>query len=460
LLEDRVSNEAVKISAGLSLRRLSACMGASLVALVLAAAVLLLLFRGAILNSYGKRKAERAFAEAHPGSVLRIGQLDYSLGANRLIAQSLTLRATNTTLHVGRISLMGVRWARLLWGTAALADVLANASLDATNLDLEFPQAHYGIRCARLQSSVPGSELIAEGTELRPLIGDEDFFTAHDFRTTRFHVLVPECRVMGLAYGELLAAKSYRARSVQIFRPSFDALVNLDKPAKPFVKSPLMVNEALAAIRQPLQVDSLSVTNGSLRYGERRISGAAPGVLSFGAVTMTAEGIANRGPSSAAILVRAQGDLMDAGILNVLMSIPIMPADVSLRYSGSLGAMDLTNLDAFLDVDARTRITSGTVKEAVFDIDVTAGQARGRVRGSYQNLEIALLDKKTGAENGLDDRINSFLANVLKIRSSNAPGALGVSKEGEVSYTRKPDDEFQQFLWFALRTGVLDIISH
>ncbi len=223
-----------------------------------------LVFGGAILNRYGKEKAERAFAEAHPGSALRIGELDYAVGANRLVAQSVTLSATNTTLKVGRISLTGVRWARLLWGTAALADVLAQASLEATNLDVEFPQAHYGIRCARLRASVPGSELIAEGTELRPLVGDEAFFAAHAFRTTRFHVVVPECRVSGLAYGELLQGKSYRARSVHLSRPSFEALVNRDKPVKPFVKSPLMVHEALAAIRQPLQVDSLSITNGHL----------------------------------------------------------------------------------------------------------------------------------------------------------------------------------------------------
>ena len=169
--------------------------------------MLILVFGGAILNRYGKEKAERAFAEAHPGYALRIGELDYAVGANRLVAQSVTLSATNTTLKVGRISLTGVRWARLLWGTAALADVLAKASLDATNLDVEFPQAHYGIRCARLRASVPGSELIAEGTELRPLVGDEAFFAAHAFRTPRFRVVLPECRVLGLAYGEVLQGR-------------------------------------------------------------------------------------------------------------------------------------------------------------------------------------------------------------------------------------------------------------
>jgi len=458
--KDTVHKQAMKNSRKLSLRRLSAYAGLCLGAVVLAVAVFILMFGGMILNGYGKGKAERAFAKAHPGCALQIGKLDYSVGADLLVAHSVTLSAPNTTLKVGRISLTGVRWARLFWGTTALADVLAKASLDATNLDVEFPQAHYGIRCARLRASVPGSELIAEGAELRPLVGDEAFFAAHDYRTTRFHVVVPECRVLGLAYGELLLGKSYRARSVHLSRPSFDALVNREKPVEPLVKSPLMVHEALAAIRQPLQVDSLSITNGHVTYCERVVAGADPGVLTVAAVNISAEGVANRGEPTAAIQLRAQGDLMNAGTMRVLMTIPVTSPDFSLHYSGSLGAMDLTRLNAFLDIAEHTRIKSGSAQEAAFEVDVSAGQARGRVRAIYSDLEIAVLDKQTGSAKGAANRVASFLTNVLKIRSSNAPDASGSMKEGEVNYTRRPDDEFQQFAWFALRSGVLDIISH
>ena len=450
----------MKNSRSLSLPRLSAYVGVCLGAVVVAVAVLILMFGGAILNGYGKRKMERAFAGAHPGYALRIGQLDYAVGANRLVAQSVTASVTDSTLKIGRISLTGVRWARLLWGTTALANVLAKASLDATNLDVEFPQAHYGIRCARLRASVPGSELIAEGAELRTLAGDEEFFAAHDFRTPRFHVVVPECRVLGLVYGELLQGKSYRARSVHFSGPSFEALVNRDKPPKPFVKSPLMMHEALAAIRQPLQVDSLSITNGHFEYCERLAVGADPAVLTFGAVSLFVEGIANRGEANAAIQLRGQGDLMNAGTMKVLMTIPITPPDFSLHYSGSLSAMDLTRLDAFLDIAEHTRIKSGSAQEASFEIDVTDGQARGRVRAIYRDLEMAVLDKQTGNEKGLANRVASFFANVLKFRKANMPEGSGSHKEGEVNYTRRLDDEFQQFAWFALRTGVLDVISH
>ena len=200
----------------------------------LAAALLILVFGGAILNGYCKGKMERAYAATHPGRALRFGRLDYSMGANRLVAQSVTLTATNSTLTTGRISLTGIRWSRLLWGKAVVADVLALATLEAVNLNLEFPQAHYGVLCARLRASVPGSEFLAEDTELRALVADEEFFAAHDYRTTRFHLVLPECRVSGLAYGELFQGKSYRARSVVFSRPSFDTLVNRDKPVRPF----------------------------------------------------------------------------------------------------------------------------------------------------------------------------------------------------------------------------------
>jgi len=70
----------------LSLRRLSACIGLSLGALVLTVACSFL-FNGAILNRYVKGKAERAFAEAHQGRVAdrRTGLRG---GANCLVAQS------------------------------------------------------------------------------------------------------------------------------------------------------------------------------------------------------------------------------------------------------------------------------------------------------------------------------------------------------------------------------------
>lgn len=431
-------------------------------ALVLAAIIcvagFIIMYGDDILNGYVKGKAELAFAKEYPGGSLRIGELNYNIAANRLVVLAATINTTNATLKAGRITLTGIRWARLLWGKSATADLLAKASLGAENLDMEFPRSHYAIRCARLRASAPASELMAEGISFLPLIADEAIF-AQTFRTTRFRVLMPECRVSGLDYGELFKGKSYRAGSISIIRPSFDALVDRYKPLAPFVKSPLMPLEALAKIPKPLQVDSLGITNGHLKYSEQVAPGAAPGVLTISTVNISVQGIANQAKAPAAIQLRMQGNLMDAGLIKVLMTIPLASREFSLNYSGSLGEMDLTRLDAFLSIAEHLRIKSGRAQEVTFKIDVTGGQAHGRVKAVYKDLKIAVRDELTGSERGLKSQFASFLMNTFKVQDSKGRDAAGIIREAEVKYTRKPEDEFLQFVWFALRSGILTVIS-
>ena len=430
-------------------RRAGLCLGAA----ILAVAALILCFAGAFLNGYGKRRLERAYAADHPGCVLRIGALTYALGANRLVAETIRLNSPGSELGVDRVELAGVRWARLFLGRTAPTEVFAKASLEASGLGAAFTHAPYRISTKRLRASVPGSELSAEGIELRPTLNDEALFSRDAFRMTRYHVVIPECRILGAAFAAWIQTGAFRALEVRLLRPSFDLLADRDKPVRPSQARPLMVNEALAAIRPPLQVDRFSVTDGSLTYAERVIAGAAPGVLTFSALNLRADDITNRA-GAAAIRLQAQCRLMDAGQLQVLMAIPLAGADLSLRYSGTLGAMDLTRLDAFLDRAEHLKIKSGRVNEVAFRVEVSAGQARGRVRGSYRDLKMAVLDPPTGNEK----KMASFLMNTFRLRHDN-PGASGAVKEGVVDYRRKRTDTFIQVVWFSVRSGVVDLIK-
>jgi hypothetical protein len=443
-----------------TLWKASAYAVGSLLALILAVALCLTVFGGAILNGYGKSRIERTFAESRPGHTLEIGQLQYAIRGNRLIAQAISIRSTRSTLTVERIALSGARWLQLVWGSRPMADVFAAASLDATQLVAEFHEAQYEIRCERFEASVATSELVAQNCQLWPLVDDGDFFAARPHRTTRYRLVLPECRISGLDYDSLLRGASYHARSIHLSGPSFDALVNRDKPSAPLRNQQLMVHEALAAIPNPMRVDNLVVTNARLAYCERLVEGADPAVLTFGEVSLSAIGIVNGNDPSASIELHARGNLMDAGPMEVRMSIPVAPPNFSLQYSGSLGRMELPRLDPFLSVSERLRIRSGLAREAAFEIQVTDGVARGYVHGIYDRLKIAVLDEETGKESGVVNRAASLFINVVKIRDSNSPHTRGPTKVGEVNYTRKPEDKFLQYLWVALRSGVLDVISY
>ena len=171
--------------------------------------------------------------------------------------------------------------------------------------------------------------------------------------------------MLGLAYDDLLQGRSYQARSVHFASPSFDAMINRDKPPAPLVKSPLMVDEALASIRQPLRVDSLSITNGHFRYCERLVIEPNPPCNVRGG-EYVCRGPRKPGEPRAAInsgAGRSHGRRDNEGV----MTIPVTSSDFSFHYSGSLSAMDLTRLNAFLEIAEHTRITSGSAQEADFE---------------------------------------------------------------------------------------------
>lgn len=432
--------------------------GIATTALALAMGFGLLILRGPVLNGYVQTRAHRAFAEAHPGYDLRVGPLRYDFRANRLTAQWLAIESGHLTFTSGPVSIWGVRWMRLLHTKSARVEALSNARLDATNLVLQFPRARYGLYCEQLQASAPRSQLSLRETELRPLVTDEEFFNAHRYRVTRYRVRAPSCEISGLRYRELLNGAGYGAGAIHFSRPTFDALVSKEKPPDPFRLRPLMLHEALAVIPVPVQIDSISLTKGHVTYRERSSAGAQPGVLTFGAINLAVEGIANHPDRSAAISLRGEGDLMEAATLQLRMSVPVSPATFSLRYWGSLQPMDLTRLNAFLESANHLRIKSGKAEGIDYVVEVANGDAQGRIQAIYRDLEVVFLNQNEAAE-GVRARVESFVAKEFRIRRDNSPDLTPSMKDGKIDYQKKPQDEFTKFIWLALRSGILDIIS-
>jgi hypothetical protein len=81
------------------------------------------------------------------------------------------------------------------------------------------------------------------------------------------------------------------------------------------------------------------------------------------------------------------------------------------------------------------------------------------LRVAYRDLSIAVLDKETGSEKGIFNRVLSFIGKVFVIRSDNMPDENGKMKIGEIKYSRYPADYFLQYVWFALRSGVGDVVG-
>ncbi len=427
-------------------------------AIVLVCVLALLLFSDPLVNRFIKPRITEAFVEAHPEYSLRIAGMHYSFFTNRFGFDSVALGAADRTFssRMGAFSVSGISWMHLLWGGSLAPDDFANATVDAQDIVLNLTQSHYELLCERVRMSMPHSDIVVEALKFHPSGDDERFFAGGKFRTNRLRIGVPHARVAGLASIEELLGKIYRARSVQIHDASLDILLNKDKPDSRDTSGPLMPHEILASIKGILQVDSLRVTNGRFQYGERFAVGSKPAVVTFDRLQGSAEGITNQGGPGASLVIQSQARFVKAGTIKLLMTIPVATRECTFRYSGSLSGMDLSALNSFLEISDNMRIKAGVLQEATFEVNVVSGRASGTVSGIYRDLTLAAINKQTGSEKGLMDRITSFIGNKFTIRRNNVPGSM---KIGQIKYVRVPDDPFFQYEWFALRTGVRDVLG-
>jgi hypothetical protein len=429
--------------------------------IVLVCALTLLFFLNPFVNRFIKPRITKAFIEAYPACSIRIADMNYSVLKNRFGFDSVALSAVDSTFSstIGPFSISGIGWMHLFWGGSLALNDFDNLIVDAQDIVLNFPQSRYKLHCEWLRVSVPDSGIVVEALEVYPLGDDEQFFAGSKFRETRFRLIVPHTRVMGLACLELLQKKRYHTRSIQIQDALLDVLVNKDKPNKKDAPNPPMPNDILASIKETLQIDSLSIVNGRLKYIERFEIGAKPAWITFDSIQALTEGITNHHDHGAAMVIHAQWKLANAGTMKLLMSIPVASPEFLFQYSGSLGRMDLSALNSFLEISDQMRIKTGVLQEVTFEVNFASGHASGQVRGVYRDLTLAAIDKYTRSEKGFSNGIISYLANTFKINKNNVPDKSGSIRIGEVKYIRQPDDSFINVVWFSLRTGVRDVVG-
>ncbi len=430
-------------------------------ALVLVCFLALLLFPDPLVNRFLKPRISAAFVEAFPAYSIRIADMHYSLLTNRIGCDSVRLDAVDGSLSstMGPSSVSGIGWMHLLLGRSLVPDDLADVVVAAHDIDLRLPTSQYEIHCRLLRLSVADSAIVVEGVQLHPSGDDGQFFAESKFRRTRFRVSVPYARVAGLACFDILEAKTYRCRSAQLQDLFLDVLIDKDKSSARDTSPPPMPGEMLSSINGALRIDSLMIMNGRLRYAEQFVVGAKPALITLDSMDVLALGIDNQRDTAAAMIVHAEGTFMKAGSMRVLMTIPDVSADVSMQYSGSLSKMDLRALNPFLEPAEQQRITAGVLQSSTFAINVSSGHASGIVHANYRGLVLAAINKKTGSEKGFADGMASFIANTFKIHGTNEPDKSGESKTGTVKYVRQNGDPFFRFVWFALRSGVGDLVG-
>jgi len=426
---------------------------------ILICVLIFIFFTSPFINTFLKDRITKSLKETYPAYSIQLGDMHYNVWKNRLGCDSITLKTGDSafTCSVASFSVSGIGWMKILLQGGFTSNTLTSIVIDAQKITLNFRLSQKELRFGMLHISVPDSEVTADSIKYNSLIDDEQFFAKSKFRQTRFRFDIPHIKIIGLDCLGLLQGNIYSAKSINIEDVFADILVNMDKPYNINSSNPQMPNEFLSSMKEIVKVDSLKISNGRLKYCERFAIRTTPGVVTFNKVNVKVSGISNDTAHPDTAIIHGDGLFMNSSTMKLSMVIPLTSKDFSLRYSGSVSTMDVTKLNVFIEPSEHQRIKSGLLQSATFEVKVTSGHANGSLRVVYKDLTIAILNKETGSENGIFNRIFSFLGKVFVIRGSNVPDEKGLMKIGEIKYIRNPSDYFLQYVWFALRNGIADV---
>jgi len=416
-------------------------------------------FPDPFINTFIKDRVTKAFTKANPSDSIHLGNMHYNIWKNCLTCESIKLTTNKFTGSAASFSITGISWIKILRHGDFTPDILSGSALDAQDIIFNFRQSQKVLRFGMLHISTPDSEIVADSVVYYSLIEDERFFSKSKFRQTRYSFDIPQIQIMGLDFLSFLKGKYYKAGCVNIHDLFVDILVNMDKPYDKSSANPQMPNEVLSSMKEIIKVDTLKIINGRLKYSERFAVRGTPGVITINKANVSVIGIANHTTKPYTTLIHGDALFMNSGKMKLFMAIPLTSKNFSLRYSGSLSTMDATELNSFIEPCEHQRIKSGIIQSARFNIDVNAGLSSGTLQVEYKGLSIAALNKNTGSEKGFTDRISSLLNKIFVIRGTNMSDEKGLMKIGETKYTRNPEDYFFQFVWFALRNGVADVVG-
>ncbi len=423
--------------------------------------LIFVLYPDPFINSLLKDRVAKSFNETYPTYSIQLGDLHYSFWQNRLECDSITIKSRDsfTAYSAASISVLGIGWMKILWNRDFNLNDLLSSVIDAQKLVLNFHKSQNELRIGMLHISAPDSELTADSIKYHPSVDDEQFFAKSQFRQTRFRFDISQLKITGLDFSSLLQEGIYNTRNININGVFADILENMDKPLDVSSTNPQMPNEALLTLKKIIEVDSLNILNGRLKYCERFAIGATPGVITVNKINVSVSRITNDKTHPDTTVINAEGIFMNSGKMKLFMLIPLTSKDFSLQYSGSLSTMDATKLNSFIEPAEQQRIKSGIIQSATYNISVNSGHATGSLRVVYKDLSIAVLSKNTGSEKGIFDRISSYIGKTFVIKGSNKPDEKGLLMIGKIKYTRKPDEPFFQFVWFALRSGIGDVVG-
>ncbi len=318
------------------------------------------------------------------------------------------------------------------------------------------------LRLVGLARSQAQNTLTIDSVVYAPRESDPEFFRGSGERRTRVRLTAAGITLSGLHQDDI---RKRRVTPATIGITSMDLDVLADQRPAPSAGAGAGARHVywparLAALPWTFGADTVTLKDGSIRYGELRPDQPRVAEVLFdrlrATITNATNDTAHAGPRTP-VQIAARGRVYGQGQLDATIAVTVQPGPLSARVDGQFGTMPFATFNRFLTPANGIQITKGVIQQAEFAFRVNAGLATGHFTARYHDLDLSVVNSVTRKQN-LGAKLKTFVAGMM-IRGSSQPDKRGVIPPAPIRYEVQAGDTFWGILWESLRSGIVKQIK-
>ncbi|CAN5389396.1 hypothetical protein BH23BAC3_BH23BAC3_33870 [soil metagenome] len=346
----------------------------------------------------------------------------------------------------------------------SLTDLNVSSDTDQMNemvgsLDLQVRSAshvtedgYYEVRSSDLRFNLDSRELSMETIAVIPLLSPHELPASLGHETDHFDISSQHVSIRGIDIDQWFESEVVSISVIELNDLILEISRDKNHPDKPRT-AVLLLNEQFANLDIETSIGTLLWKGGYIMYREMEEGQDQYGEILFDAVDIEFFGIQNVNPDET---IKATASCLFMGLseLNVDFEF-FLENNAAQNISGSLGQIDLKELNTVLEPLAFVKIKEGDLKSMTFEFTADDNGAKGELMIIYDNLTIRILDEEN-LEQTATRNVASFFANLIAIRSSNSEDD---PRMGEIALERDEERSMFTYWWHILRDGLMSSVA-
>ncbi len=261
-------------------------------------------------------------------------------------------------------------------------------------------------------------------------------------------------------YKAFISYRKIRASDITVFGRKIDFFHNRLLPRKTADPTKTGLYNLLKSVQRDIAIKTVHFKDVDVVYTEISAKTKLRGAIAFEKMSCSISNIVTGNDTLQAnrkLNASLTANLMGYGKLNVSFQFDAAdPANV-LYYKGSLGAMNLVNLNNATKPLGLIQFTNGIVTSLNFDMQADARKATGKVVFLYQDLNVILL--KQDEKNALHRMsFMSILANAFVLIRDN-PRFNDSTRVANVVFERPENTSYLGLIWRSVYAGIKESIG-